>query len=154
MKRLMLLWAVCQLAGCSSQSDFQRHYDRYFPKDGGQSYAGGMRGYYDKWLFGPPPPKTGSQALWELYRAFHGDAAAAHLFFQNPDRDSNGEPGEAWGFDCQILLFRLGDTRFSQLLAQEDGKTREFAGRAIDSVADDFPRTRALYSYRFGSHNH
>ena len=148
MKRLSSLLIALLLASCASQSEFQQRYDHYFPS--GSTYVeGDYRSYYDKWLFGKPPPKNGNGHLWQLYDAFHGNAAAAHLFFHHPDRDANGEYGEAWEYDCVLLLLRLGDDRFSELLVSEDAKTKEVVGAALDEQInfsrDPFTKTRALY---------
>lgn len=50
------------------------------------------------------------------------------------------------------IMFRLGDDRFSSLLAAEDKQTREAVGEAMDwvfaSSQPPFPKTRACYEYR------
>ena len=55
-------------------------------------------------------------------------------------------------------LLRLGDDRFSELLAREDRGTRETVGAMIDCQVDwtrhQFPKTRRLYSYRYISPSH
>ena len=156
MKHLPLIFLALSLTGCASHDAFQRRYDHYFPSH--SEYVDSVyRRCYDKWLFGVPPlrvgPEPGTEHLWQLYHAFHGDAAAVHLFSHNPDRDADGEHSEAWVYDCVLLLLRLGDDRFSDLLAHEDQKTREKVGWAIDPQIDfqrdPFPKTRALYHFRW-----
>ena len=159
MKRFSLTFLILSLAGCAGPDAFQRRYDHYFPSR--SEYVEGIyRHYYDKWLFGAPPSRTGPEPgpehLWQLYHAFHGDASAAHLFFHNPDREAAGEYGEAWVYDCVLLLLRLSDDRFSDLLAHEDQKTREMVGSALDSQLDfqrdPFPKTHALYHSHWRPH--
>lgn len=140
------------MAGCADDPTFQQRYNHYFPAKS-EYVQSTYRQVYDAWLFGAPPPKTGLEPgtthRWQLYHAFHGDALVAHQFFHNPDRTAAGEYGEAWTYDCVLLLIKLGDTKFGKLLMHEDPDTREQIGAALDSQVDfqrdPFPRVRALY---------
>jgi hypothetical protein len=135
-----------------SQTNFSDLYDYYFPKQGGGILSSVYRPSFDRELFGPPP-KPEEERHPEFYYASHGDAAAFHRFFHNGDRHGEGEFGETWAYECLVLLLRLGDEKFSEFLAKEDSATREAVGNAIDSLIDwrkhQFPKTRALYSYRY-----
>jgi hypothetical protein len=140
------------IEACVAQTDFERLYDHYFPRD--SEYPQTIqRRYFDRVLFKPPPKRFDDDRTRHLYGAFHGNAAAAHRFLQSSDRDISGEPGMSWVYDCVLLLIRLGDTRFSELLAREDAKTRTSVGQAIDPLIHweqhSFPKTRSLYSYRY-----
>jgi hypothetical protein len=136
----------------ADQAKFDDLYDYYFPKQGGGVLSSIYRPSFDKELFGPPPKQT-EERHPEFYYAFHGDAAALHKFFHNPDRTGGGEFGETWAYECLVLLLKLGDDTFSQALATEDSATREAVGEAIDSLVNwskhGFARTRVLYSYRY-----
>src|SRR5205085_453187 len=145
----MLLLLVSATAG---QSDFNYLYDHYFPKDS-QDVRAIYRQYFDKLLSGAAPPESETKRAIQLYRALRGDAAAFHAFLHNPDWTVKGAPGEECVYDSVLLLLRLGDDRFSKLLAREDAETRNKVGYAIDPQIDwkkhNIPKTRALYSYRY-----
>jgi hypothetical protein len=136
----------------ATQSDFTHLYNYYFPKQS-QDVRAVYRRYFDKLLFGPPPPKSEATRASQVYYAARGEAAAFHSFLHNPDWGVEGAPGEECVYESVLLLLRLGDDRFSQLLAREDAKTRKKVGYAIDPQLDwdkhAFPKTRALYSYRY-----
>ena len=141
------------LSGCATGSPFQNLYDYYFPVR--SEYVQSVyRSSFDRTLFGAPPVEGRSSRMGLLYLAFHGDVAAFHDFLHHPDRDRAGEFGESWVYECVVLLLRLGDERFSQLLAREDAVTRQAVGAAIDTQIDftkhQFPKTRALYHFRWG----
>jgi hypothetical protein len=148
----MAICGVAVFAGCATQSDFNRLYEYYFPKHGETVASSVYRPSFDETLFGPPPAKFSFVRQRQLYYALRGDPAAFHAFMHNPDKNVNGAQGEEWDYECLLLLLRLGDDRFSQLLSREDRSTREGAGVAIDFMVDwskhRFPRTRALYTYR------
>lgn len=136
--------------GFAAQPQFQRLYDHYFPKN--DKYRNGeYRESFDATLFGPPP-KHGEDRHG-FYYAFHGSPSAFHAFVNHPDQRAGGEFGLTWVKECLLLLLRLGDDQFSKLLAHEDRKTRETVGAAIEQQVDwtkhGFPKTRALYSYRY-----
>ena len=143
------------LVGCAMQTDFDTLYEYYFPKHGEYVNSSVYRRSFDKTLFGPPPPSSWRSRTREHYYAFHGNPKAFHAFVHNPDREADGEFGEEWVYECVLLLLRLGDDRFSYLLSLEDHKTREAVGVAIDTQIDwdkhQFPKTRALYAYRYVS---
>lgn len=147
-----LMMAAVLLSGCAAGSQFQTLYDYYFPihSDYVQSV---YRGSFDRTLFGPPPAEGRASRMGLLYFAFHGDISGFHDFVHHPDRDG-GHSSEEWIYECVVLLLRLGDDRFSQLLALEDRSTREKVGVAIDTQIDfkkhHFPKTRALYHFRWG----
>lgn len=134
-----------------TDDEFAKLYDYYFPK-GGRYINSDYRRSFDETLFGPPP-KSQDERHPEFYYGFHGDAAAFHQFVHNSDRDGEGEFSETWVYECVVLLLKLGDDKFAKLLAKEDSATRETVGGAIDSQIDwskhQFPKTRALYSYRY-----
>jgi hypothetical protein len=145
----MLLLLV---ADAASQSNFNSLYDYYFPKES-QDVRSTYRRYFDKLLFGPTPPQSETKRATQLYYALRGDDAAFHAFLHNPDWSVEGAHGEECVYDSVLLLLRLGDDRFSQLLTREDAETRKKVGYAIDPQVDwdqhPFPKTRALYSYRY-----
>lgn len=152
LKSLVSSIALLFATSCVTRSEFDRLYDHYFPKR--SDYVQSVyRKSFDKTLFGLAPSEGMSSRITLLYRAFHGDASAFHSFVHHPDRDA-GHFGEEWVYECVVLLLRLGDDRFSQLLAQEDRTTREKVGVAIDTQIDfkkhHFPKTRALYHFRWG----
>jgi hypothetical protein len=139
------------LSATGNQINFDHLYDYYFPAhDGG--VRSGYRRYFDKLLFGPPPPESKTKRATQVYYALRGGDTAFHAFLHNPDWAVEGAPGEECVYESVLLLLRLGDDRFSQLLAREDARTRNKVGYAIDPQIDwkkhDFPKTRALYSYR------
>jgi hypothetical protein len=147
---ILCVCIICLIVGCASHDSFTPLYNHYFPKQGKSSQSG-MRGVYDRYLFSPNPV-LGRPAYVSHHRAFHGDTAAAHEFLHALVRDEAGEYGERWAFDCFLLLLRLGDDRFAEILRTEDPKTRELVGTTIETFLDtskhDFPATRALYRYR------
>jgi hypothetical protein len=158
MKRAFTLSTLCVflflLNACVSQTQFDRLYNHYFPKR--TEYVQGIyRSAYDRFVFraSAPPARFDSDRINHLFYAVRGDADAAHRFFHHRDRDTAGEPSESWSYDCVLLLIRLGDEPFSKLLAREDRQTRKAIGYAIDPQIDwsihRFPKTRALYSYRY-----
>ena len=155
MKAFLFISAGLLIVGCATQSDFNALYEYYFPKHGETVNSSVYRRSFDETLFGPPPAKFAIVRQRQLYYAFHGNPAAFHAFMHNPDKDVNGVHGEEWDYECLLLLLRLGDDRFSQLLSSEDRATREGAGISIDTFIDwskhRFPKTRALYSYRYCS---
>jgi len=134
-----------------TEDEFSKLYDYYFPKHGA-----GLRTFYresfDKALSAPPPTRE-TERHPDFYFAFQGSPEAFHEFVHNPDRDAEGEFSETWTYECVVLLLKLGDEQFSELLAKEDARTREIVGESLDSQIDwdkhDFPKTRALYSYRY-----
>lgn len=136
----------------AGQSDLNALYDYYFPK-ASQDVRATYRRYFDKLLFGHPPQESKTKRATQVYYALRGDAAAFHAFLQNPDWAVEGAPGEECVYESVLLLLRLGDDRFSKLLAQEDAKTRNKVGYAIDPQIHwdkhPFPKTRSLYSYRY-----
>jgi hypothetical protein len=142
--------AVCHAT--ASQSDFADLYNYYFPKES-QDVRAGYRLYFDKLLFGPPPPASDTKRATQVYYALRGDAAAFHAFLHNPDWAVKGAQGEECVYESILLLLRLGDDAFSRLLSSEDAKTRKQVGYAIDPQIHwdkhQFPKTRALYSYRY-----
>ena len=146
---IALSMVVC---GDASAGDFNNLYDYYFPKES-QDVRAGYRLYFDKLLFGPPPPASETKRVAQVYYALRGDAAAFHAFLHNPDWAVEGAQGEECVYESILLLLRLGDEGFSRLLAREDAKTRKQVGYAIDPQIHwdkhQFPKTRALYSYRY-----
>lgn len=131
---------------------FSQLYDYYFPRKKKDLEASFYRRGFDETLFGPPPSPGQERRHVGLYFAFHNDASAFHKFIQNEDRDQAGEFSETWGAETLVLLLRLGDDRFAELLSKEDTKTREIVGGFIDPVVNweihRFPKTRACYSFR------
>ena len=145
---IALLFAVYADA---SQSSFNDLYSDYFPKES-PGVRGTYRRYFDKLLTGALPEPDTKRAR-QVYYALRGDHAAFHAFLHNPDWTVKGAPSEECVYESVLLLLRLGDGRFSQLLAREDAETRKKVGYAIDPQIDwkkhHFPKTRALYSYRY-----
>src|SRR2546423_2260173 len=152
----VIIYAVClsRLTTCdisvASESQFQKLYDHYFPQN--DKYQNGFyRRGFDATIFGPPPKSD--EDRHKFYYAFRGDARAFHFFVHHPDRDGNGEFTLTWIKESLVLLLRLGDAPFSNLLAREDRTTREVVGAAIEQQVDwtkhQFEKTRSLYSYRY-----
>jgi hypothetical protein len=108
----------------ASESNFNNLYDYYFPKES-RDVRAGYRLYFDKLLFGPPPPASDTKRATQVYYALRGDAAAFHAFLHNPDWAIEGAQGEECVYESILLLLRLGDAGFSRLLAREDAKTRK-----------------------------
>jgi hypothetical protein len=137
----------------ATESEFNRLYDYYFPKHGQGAASSVYRRNFDETLFGPPPPKFAYVRERQLYYAFRGDPTAFRAFVRNADRDINGAQGEEWDYECLLLLLRLGDSRFSELLRSEEKATREAVGIGLEPFINwqkhHFPKTRALYSYRY-----
>jgi hypothetical protein len=138
----------------ATSPEFQNLYDHYFPNDEYQN--GDYRRSFDATLFGAPPKR--GEERHPVYYALRGNAGAFHAFAHHPDRNVEGEFGLTWNKECLVLLLRLGDNRFSELLAREDQQTREAVGSIIDCQVDwtrhQFPKTRKLYSYRYISPSH
>ena len=133
------------------ENNFNALYSYYFPKQSGDVRAV-YRKSFDETLFGPPPVKFATPRGRQVYYAFHGDAAAFHAFQHNPDKYVDGAQGEEWDYECVVLLLRLGDDRFSELLSRENQKTRDETATALEPLIDwnkhHFPKTRALYRWR------
>lgn len=131
---------------------FAKLYDFYFPPNKKDLAASFQRRGFDETLFGPPPKRGQERRHAWLYFAFHNDPSAFHKFVHNKDRDRAGEFSTTWAAETLLLLLRLGDDRFAQLLSKEDRTTREIVGGAIDVQVNwkkhRFPKTRACYSYR------
>jgi hypothetical protein len=136
----------------AAQGNFDELYDYYFPK-GSRDVRAVYRRYFDKLLFDSSPPASDSKRATEVYHALRGDNAFFHAFLHNPDWTIQGAPSEECVYEAVFLLLRLGDDRFSQLLAREDTQTRNKVGYAIDpQIHRDkhhFPKTRASYAYRY-----
>ena len=136
----------------ANQGDFTELYNYYFPKESHDVRAT-YRHYVDKFFFGSPPSPSKAKRVTQVYLALQGDDGALHAFLHNPAWAVNGAPGEECVYESVLLLLRLGDDRFSEILAREDAETRKKVGYAIDPHIDwykhPFPKTRALYSYRF-----
>ena len=131
---------------------FAKLYDFYFPPNKKDLAASFHRRGFDETLFGPPPKRGQERRHAWLYFAFHNDLSAFHKFVHNKDRDRAGEFSTTWAAETLLLLLRLGDDRFAQLLSKEDRTTREIVDGVIDAQVDwkkhRFPKTRACYSYR------
>lgn len=147
---LLFFFLLAGRAWCG-QGEFSELYNYYFPK-----HSGGLRTFYRKSfdrILSAKPPTRQTERHPAFYHAFYDDAGAFHKFVHDSDRDAEGEFSETWTYECVVLLLKLGDHRFSELLAKEDSKTREIVGEAIESQIDwekhHFPKTRMLYSYRY-----
>lgn len=140
------------VASSSTEAEFKKLYDYYFPKHGEGVTTSVYRKSFDAELFGSTR-RFNSDRERHLYYAFHGDAAAFHAFLHNADREVNGAQGEEWDYECLVLLLKLGDEHFAELLAREDHATREGVAAALEPLVNwekhSFPRTRALYSFRY-----
>lgn len=146
---LISLW----LSSCSTTTaEFRQLYDYYFPKHGPNVASSVYRKSFDATVL-KPRNKFFSDQERQMYFAARGDPKAFHAFLHDPDREIEGAQGEEWSYECLFLLLRLGDDRFSALLGGEDRATRERAGAAIDYFIDwekhQFPKTRALYKFRY-----
>ena len=142
-----LFFFAVQPVGATSDADFEKLYYYYYPRHG--KYVNSTyRHSFDKALFGKAPSPEWKPRDRELYYAFHGDPRAFHGFV----RSHEGEDTD-WDYQTVLLLVKLGDDRFSQLLAHEDRSTCEAVSVAIDTRIDwskhNFPKTRGLYSYRY-----
>ena len=150
-RSLAIVTAALVMTGCASKSEFDRLYNYYYPKRG-KSVRSAFRKSFDEELFKKRPPRRESDRGRQLYYAFRGDPPAFHAFMHNPDRDEDTYSRDEWMSECLLLLLRLGDDRFAELLAVEDAAAREAAGVAIESQIDwekhQFPKTRELYKYR------
>jgi hypothetical protein len=128
---------------------FANLYDYYFPNNEYQN--GDYRRWFDSALLGSAPKP--SIQRHPIFNAFRGDPAAFRAFVRHPDRSGEGEFRLTWSKECLVLLLGLGDDRFSTLLGKEDKETREAVGVALDVQVNwskhMFPKTRALYSYRY-----
>jgi len=146
-----LLSLALLFGACATESNFHGLYNYYFPKKSDDARAV-YRKSFDERLFGRPPVTFATPRGRELYYAFHGNPAAFHAFQHNRDKYVNGAQGEEWDYECVVLLLRLGDDRFSELLAREGQKTRDEAAGALEPLIDwnkhHFPKTRALYRWR------
>jgi hypothetical protein len=151
--RLAVLGA--SLTACSTRdgASFNTLYNYYFPKQGRGVLSSVYRPAFDELLLRGEPPSSFDNRQRQFYFALHGDRTAFRAFIHHRDREVSGSQGEEWDYESVLLLLRLGDQRFSDLLCQEDPQTREAVGVAIDPHIDwkqhSFPKTRALYSYRF-----
>jgi hypothetical protein len=145
-KILILVVTMASASANASDPEFGQLYDSYFPRS-----LGSLRKDFDSILFGPRCAVHGMTNR-EFRDAFYDDANSFHSFLHTPDRNSEGYNGVVWNYECCILLFRLGDQRFAELLRREDRSTRVAVGYAleqkIDFLNDRFPRTRVLYRYR------
>jgi hypothetical protein len=131
--RALAVFAILLFGGCATSSEFDLLYNYYFPRHS-EYVTTRYRGCYDRLLFAPPQAAgSGRPADHKLYFGFHGDVTALNQFVHDPDRSGEGEFGESWVYDCVVLLLRLGDDRFAELLRSEDRDTREAVGVAIDS---------------------
>jgi hypothetical protein len=135
----------------ASPDNFQALYSYYFPKDAKELRADTRR-FFDRLLVGKLAHGDPDGRATIISRALQGDAGAVRRFFRSSDRDGAGEFAETWQYECPLLLLRLGDDRFSELLARENSSTREAVGVALEYLIDwhrhAFPRTRGLYAYR------
>jgi hypothetical protein len=151
MKALIAVGALL-IAASAAGAEFERLYDYYFPAHT-EYLQSEYRKMFDSTLFGPPLSAEYRPRSRKLYYAFRGDAKAFHAFLHDSDRDAAGEFSESWYFESLLLLLKLGDDRFAELLAHEDAKTREMVGASVDSHIDwtkhHFPKTRSLYAYRY-----
>lgn len=152
LKTFAIVFSTLSCVGIAGAAEFEKLYDYYFPK-GGEYLNSTYRRSFDETLSAPSPSPSWSRRERQHYYAFHGNTAAFHQFLRNPDAGEQGEPGENWIQECVLLLLKLGDDRFSELVAKEDPQTRKAVGYAIDPQIDwnkhQFPKTRALYSYRY-----
>jgi hypothetical protein len=155
MRRQTITFLLIAIAafGFTSDKDFQKLYDYYFPKNGNGVESTVYRPSFDKIASGTPPSRSRNRRGRQVYDAFHGDPRAFHAFVTNRDRDVNGAQGEEWDYESLLLLLRLGDDLFSKLLAHEDRATREAVGIALEPYVDwnkhGFIKTRASYSFRY-----
>jgi len=141
--------------GSVAPESFRELYDHYFPKND-QYQNGEYRNWFDATLSAPPPQSNKDRH--QFYRAFYGNLEAFHVFANHSDRKGEGEFTLTWNKECLVLLLKLGDEGFANLLARENKATRELVGAAIEQQVDwtkhDFPKTRSLYSYRYISPSH
>jgi hypothetical protein len=148
---LLMLWHIGVASGDTDR--FGKLYEYYFPKHGPGVVSSVYRRNFDEILFRPQPPEVANVRVRQLYWAFRGDPRAFHAFVHNADRNVSGAQGEEWDYECLIILLRLGDSPFSALLRSEEKATREAVGIALEPYIDwrkhHFPKTRALYSYRY-----
>lgn len=147
--------AICSVllsTAYATPNNFNALYDYYFPKRGETVASSVYRRSFDANTLGRAPGKFSSARQRQLYYALRNDPSAFHAFMHNPDQNVDGAQGEEWDYECLLLLLRLGDSRFSQLLSREDSRTREGVGRAIEVMVDwskhQFPKTRGVYTYR------
>jgi hypothetical protein len=151
---ILMCMSVSGVSAECTNKQFEKLYNVYFAKRstyGDSTY----RRYFDALLLGPPPAQSYRKRDRSFYQAFKGDQKALRAFFHDNDRDAVGEFGEFWAQECLVLLLRLGDECFAARLAQEPTGVRESVGHAIDGQIScgwkkhPFPKSRALYSYRW-----
>jgi hypothetical protein len=138
--------------GIAASSSVSELYDYYYPMHG--KYLNSQyRQWFDQILHDEHFNGKDDKRIWPVFKAVRGDAAAFHAFANAEEREGEGEFGETWTWECLLLLLRLGDDRFAELLAKENKATREIVGMSIDVQVDwtkhQFPKTRALYAYRY-----
>lgn len=153
LRRAVYVIMALILSACAAQNEFTGLYNYYFPKT--NDLRGVYRKGFDRFELADTPPPSGldSTRYTPLYFAAKGDPKSFHTFLHHPDKDEDGQRGECWDVECLFLLIRLGDDRFSDLLALENRKTQEFIGQTLDRQIHwekhSFPKTRALYRYRY-----
>ena len=137
-----------------SGSKFQALYDHYFPRHS-PYVTTDYRKWFDHTIFDPDARSRLSNQEKKLYDAVRGGPAAFHAFVHSEYRDSAGEFGETWNYECVLLLLVLGDEQFANLLAREDPKTKALVGDALGAQINwrkhPFPRTRNVSANRNGS---
>ena len=90
----------------------------------------------------------------DFYYACLGDVAAFRRFLHSPHRGGIAAIGEGWDATMAILVLKYGDNRLAEVLRSEKQDVRESVGVVIERQLKPedralYPKTRALYRYRF-----
>lgn len=140
------------MAGCASSQDIPvpHFYDYWQRSPDGVGLMGIPTQSYRE-IFAADPHTLMGQTR-DFRDAAFGDVAALHRFWHSPDRDDNGEYGEAWVADAVLLALVYRDEGTYQALRDEPDAIREAVGTAIEEEMpkerDSFARTRTLYKFR------
>src|SRR5436309_13181179 len=81
-----LFFFAVQPVGATSDADFEKLYDYYFPKHGHGVTSSVYRKTFDQTLSVPSPGSEFRPRERQFYSAVHGDTSSLHTFLNNPDR--------------------------------------------------------------------
>lgn len=144
----LVLILITSCVGIGDWPDsFSRLYDFYFPKKS-PYVTGGYRQWFDQVIFSTDPPDNISDNERKMRSAVQREPGGFHAFVTSPYREYDGEFGETWFYQCQLLLLVLGDEEFARLLSKEDSETQRFVSRGlIDNIKwhkHPFPKTHEI----------
>jgi hypothetical protein len=123
-------------------------------------FAGAMTGCSSSEFYGPTevqnwmkvalanPAK--SPAHERFFRAFKGDRKALNEYFDQALAEAESRvinAGEGITWDLQTIIAKIGDTRFSSVLAERDARVQSAVRLAIGGVDEKkYPKTFAILS--------